>query len=146
PVAVLGAVAAAQLGIDNLAVQPAIVIDDVPFTVIGIIADVQRQPDTLFQVPIPRGTAEALWGPPDPSERARMLVETRVGAARVVADQAPLALRPDAPELLTPIPPPEPQSLRRGVADDLSVLFLLLAAVSLVIGAVGIANTTMVAV
>src|SRR5690606_26315763 len=50
PVAVLGAVAAAQLGIDNLAVQPAIVIDDVPFTVIGIIADVQRQPDTLFQV------------------------------------------------------------------------------------------------
>src|SRR5690606_3895129 len=47
---------------------------------------------------------------------------------------------------LTPIPPPEPQSLRRGVADDLSVLFLLLAAVSLVIGAVGIANTTMVAV
>lgn len=145
-VAVLGAAAAAQLGIDNLAVGPAIIIDDVPFTVVGIISDVQRQPEVLFQVMVPRRTAEALWGPPDVSERARMLIDTRIGAAQIVAEQAPLALRPDAPELFTPIPPPDPRALREGVAGDLAVLFLLLATVSLVIGAVGIANTTMVAV
>lgn len=145
-VAVLGSAAAAQLGITTLAVQPAIFIDDVPFTVIGILADVDREPDVLFQVLVPRRTAETLWGPPDASERARMLIDTRIGAAQIVADQAPLALRPDAPELFTPVPPPDPRALREGVASDLGVLFLLLAAVSLVIGAVGIANTTMVAV
>src|SRR5439155_1114913 len=37
-------------------------------------------------------------------------------------------------------------SLRSAVAGDLSTLFLLLAGVSLVIGTVGIANTTLVAV
>jgi putative ABC transport system permease protein len=75
-----------------------------------------------------------------------MLVETRVGAAQVVAQQIPLALRPDAPELFTVTPPPDPRALREGVSTDLSVLFLVLAGVCLVIGAVGIANTTMVAV
>lgn len=146
PVAVLGSAAAAQLGVTTLAVQPAIFIGEVPFTVIGILSDVERQPEVLFQVLVPRGTAEALWGPPDQSERARMLIDTRVGAAEVVAEQVPLALRPDAPELFTVTPPPNPRVLREGVATDLGVLFLLLAAVSLVIGAVGIANTTMVAV
>lgn len=145
-VAVLGSAAAAQLGVTTLAVQPAVFIDGTPFTVVGILSDVQRQPEVLFQVLVPRGTAETLWGPPDASERARMLIDTRVGAARVVADQAPLALRPDAPELFTPVPPPDPRALRESVAGDLGMLFLLLAAVSLVIGAVGIANTTMVAV
>lgn len=36
--------------------------------------------------------------------------------------------------------------LRSGVTADLSALFLLLAGICLVIGAVGIANTTLVAV
>jgi putative ABC transport system permease protein len=145
-VAVLGSAAAARLEVTNLAVQPAVLIDGVPFTVVGILDDVQRQPDALFQVLVPRRTAELLWGPPDPGDRARMLVDTEVGAATVVADQAPLALRPDAPDLFRVIAPPDPRSLRERVATDLGVLFLLLAAVSLVIGAVGITNTTMIAV
>jgi putative ABC transport system permease protein len=44
------------------------------------------------------------------------------------------------------IPPPDPRELRDRVAVDLSTLFLLLAVVSLVIGSVGIANTTFVAI
>jgi len=40
--------------------------------------------------------------------------------------------------------PPDPKSLRSGVNQDLGQLFLLLASVCLVIGAVGIANTTLV--
>lgn len=145
PVAVLGSAVASRLGINNLAVRPAILIDGIPFTVVGIIDDVQRHAEVLFTVLVPRGTAEAMWGPPD-SDTPVMLVDTEVGAAQVVADQAALALRPDAPEAFRVIPPPDPRTLREGVATDLSVLFLLLAGVSLVIGAVGIANTTMVAV
>jgi ABC-type antimicrobial peptide transport system, permease component len=145
-VAVLGSAAASRLGITTLAVRPAIFIDGIPFTVVGILDDVQRNTDVLFGVLVPRATAQMLWGPPDPSKRAQMLVETRVGAAQVVAQQIPLALRPDAPELFTVTPPPDPRELRDAVSTDLSVLFLVLAGVCLVIGAVGIANTTMVAV
>src|SRR5262249_8092456 len=63
-----------------------------------------------------------------------------------VAREAPTALRPDHPEYLEAVPPPDPRSLRSGVNHDLGQLFLLLACVCLVIGAVGIANTTLVAV
>jgi putative ABC transport system permease protein len=146
PVAVLGIAAARQLGVTNLSVQPAIFIGGVPLTVIGIIDDVQRLPDVLFDVLVPRGTAERLWGPPSTSDRARMVVDTRTGAATVVAGQLSLALRPDRPDLFRVTPPPDPHALQDQVSSDLSSLYLVLAGVSLVIGAVGIANTTTVAV
>jgi putative ABC transport system permease protein len=144
-VVVLGSAIAAQLGVANLAVQPAIFIDGIPFTVLGILDNVERHPEALFTVLVPRATAERLWGQPRDTEPA-MVIDTELGAGQVVADQAALALRPDAPELFQVTAPPDPRQLREGVAADLAALFLLLAGVSLVIGAVGIANTTMVAV
>lgn len=75
-----------------------------------------------------------------------MIVETRLGAAKVVAQQLPLALRPDAPNRFRAIAPPDPQALRGSVTADLNALFMLLAAITLVIGGVSIANTTFVAV
>ncbi len=143
-VAVLGEAAARRLGIVRLDAHPAIFINDVAYTVIGVIADLQRQPELLLNVIIPSSTALAAYGPP--ILPAKMLIEVRLGAGKVVAQQAPIALRPDAPERLTAVAPPEPQALRSSVTKDFDVLFLLLAAVSLVIGAVGIANTTFVAV
>lgn len=147
-VAVLGPTAAARLGVDRLDAQPAVFVNGVGFTVIGILADTQRLPETLLDVIVPGTTARTLWGDPQPSEagRARMLIRTDVGAAPLVAAQAPTALRPEDPGRFTALAPPDPHSLRDGVADDLTGLFLLLAAICLVIGAVGIANTTLVAV
>ncbi|MDJ0341983.1 ABC transporter permease [Streptomyces sp. H10-C2] len=75
-----------------------------------------------------------------------MLISTRIGAAGQIAHEAPTALRPDHPEYLKAVPPPDPRTLRGSVTGDLNQLFLLLAAICLVIGAVGIANTTLVAV
>lgn len=43
-------------------------------------------------------------------------------------------------------PPPNPRDLREAVAADLSGLFFVLAGICLVVGAIGIANTTLVAV
>lgn len=144
-VAVLGRGAAERLGIQRLDAQPAVFIDGSPYTVVGIVGDVKRSPELLLGVVIPSSTALAAYGPPkDP--RASMIVETRLGAAKVVADQIPLALRPDAPERLQVSAPVDPKTLKSGVANDLGTLFLLLAGISLVIGAVGIANTTLVAV
>lgn len=144
-VAVLGAAAADRLGITRLDGHPAVFVDGTPYTVLGIIGDVQRMPDLLLSVIIPTGTASRAYRPPY-ERRAKMLIETRLGAAALVASQAALALRPDAPGRFKVTAPPDPQSLRAGVTGDLDSLFLLLAGISLVIGAVGIANTSLVAV
>ncbi|MFJ4091238.1 ABC transporter permease [Kitasatospora sp. NPDC089913] len=145
-VAVLGQGVAARLGIATLETRPAVFVGDVPFTVVGIVADTDREADLLLSVLVPRSAAERVWGPPQEGRRATMLITTRIGAARQVADEAPYALRPDHPDYFKPVPPPDPRTLRNGVASDLSALFLLLAGICLVIGAVGIANTTLVAV
>ncbi|MFE2721365.1 ABC transporter permease [Kitasatospora sp. NPDC059327] len=144
-VAVLGSALAARLGIGTLDTQPAVFLAGRPFTVIGIVDDARRGPDLLLSVVVPRGTAARLWGGPT-QDRASMLVTTRIGAARQIADEAALALDPAHPERFTALPPPDPRTLRSGVTSDLDRLFLLLAGICLVIGAAGIANTTLVAV
>ncbi|GAA4927384.1 ABC transporter permease [Actinoplanes utahensis] len=144
-VAVLGAGIARQLGIGSLAARPAVFIGDVPYSVIGIVDAVERMPALLVSVIIPAGSAPAIGAEPG-EERPRMLIATEAGAARQVAAEVPLALRPDAPDMLTAVAPPDPRALRDQVDGDLGVLLLMLAGVCLVIGAVGIANTTLVAV
>jgi putative ABC transport system permease protein len=145
-VAVLGAAIAKRLHITQLADRPAVFVDGVPLTVIGIISDVRRHGELLLSIIVPEGTAERVWGPPPNGETIRMIVETRLGAATVVAGQIAVALRPDDVHRLKVIAPPEARTLRDSVTSDLNVLFLVLALISLVVGAVGIANTTFVAV
>jgi putative ABC transport system permease protein len=145
-VAVIGATAAAQLGISDLQDQPAIFIQGQPFTVIGIISGDQRLPQLDLGVSVPASTALRTWGPPQTSQPAQVLIHTRLGAAQVVAQQAPVALRPDHPALLTATAPTSPAQLRRSVTASLDAAFLALAGIALVVGAVGIANTTLVAV
>ncbi|MCD0450543.1 ABC transporter permease [Actinocorallia sp. API 0066] len=147
-VCVLGRAAAARLGVTRLDAQPAIFVDGVALTVVGIIDGVDRRAEVLLSVIVPTTTAAALWGPPDPGDGrpARLLVETRLGAAPTVARQVAVAIRADQPERFKVVAPPDPRTLRDQVDTDLGFLFLGLAAVSLVIGAVGIANTTLVSV
>jgi putative ABC transport system permease protein len=145
-VAVLGQSAAAQLGITSLASQPAIFIAGQPFTVIGILASDPRLPQLNLGVTVPESTALTLWGEPAPSGPAQMLIHTRLGAAQVVAGQVPIALQPGDPRLLSASAPASPSQLRDSVTASLNSVFLALAGVALVIGAVGIASTTLVAV
>lgn len=107
-VAVVGSAAAARLGITGVQNSPAIFIGGTPFTVIGILKDVDRKPDLLMAVMIPRSTAEHIWGPPA-DDRATMLISTRLGAAGQVAGEAALALRPDHPEYFKALAPPTPR-------------------------------------
>ncbi|GAA1404903.1 ABC transporter permease [Kitasatospora putterlickiae] len=148
PVVLLSQAAATRLNVSRLDAQPAIFIDAMPYTVIGIYSDVQRQPGALLGMIVPASTALARYGNPggEPDRAAQGLIATRVGAASVVAAQVPVALRPDAPDAFTVVPPPDPHSLQDKVTSDLTGLFLALAAICLLVGAVGIANTTLVAV
>lgn len=142
-VTVLGKTAAERLGITGVEQLPAIRVGDEVFLVIGIIEDVARQFDLLAAVLIPEGTATELYRLRAPEI---VVVETRIGATTLIADQAPHALRPDNPEGLKVAYPAEPQRVREAVQSDLDVLFLLLGGVALLVGAIGIANVTLVSV
>jgi putative ABC transport system permease protein len=146
PVVVLGPVAASTMSISNLTAQPAIFINGIAFTVVGIISRDQRVPDVLSGLIIPSTTAIRDFGLPSSNGPAQMVIWTRLGAADQVAAEAPLALRPDAPKVLQSVAPPDQWAIQGGVNQTLEELFLALAGVSLIIGAVGIANTTLVAV
>ncbi len=142
-VAVLGPDAAARLGIARLERLPAVSIGDQLYLVIGILRDVARKPELLGSVIIPEGTARRYFGLAGPGT---VVVETKIGAAYLIADQARLALRPDDPRLLKVQVPQEPKRVRDDVQSDLNLMFLMLGGLSLVVGALGIANITLVGV
>jgi putative ABC transport system permease protein len=75
-----------------------------------------------------------------------MVIATRTGAAQEVSREIAPAELPTDPHRLVVTPPQNPLKLQGEVNGDLAGLFLILALISLLIGAVGIANTTLVAV
>ena len=142
-VAVLGPDAASRLGIARLERLPAISIGDQLYVVIGILRDVARKPELLGSVIIPEGTARRYFRLAGPGT---LVVETKIGAAYLIADQARVALRPDDPRLLRVQVPQEPKRVRDEVQSDLNLMFLMLGGLSLIVGALGIANITLVGV
>jgi len=142
-VALLGADAALRLGIERVEQLPAISIADNYYLIIGILHDVARKPELLGSVIIPEGTASQDFGLSGPDT---VVVETKIGAAYLIAEQAPLALRPDKPNVLKVAVPQEPKRVRDEVQSDLDIMFLMLGGLSLFVGALGIANITLVGV
>jgi macrolide transport system ATP-binding/permease protein len=142
-VAVLGPDAARRLGINDVERAPAIYIGDELYLVIGVLRDVVRRPELLGSVIIPTGTARQLFRLLGPE---MVVVETKIGAASLIATQAQMALRPDDPRTLRVQLPLEPRRVRDEVQTDLNVMFLLLGGLSLAVGALGIANITLVGV
>jgi macrolide transport system ATP-binding/permease protein len=142
-VAILGPDAARRLSINGVERLPAILIGDRLCLVMGLIHDVVRKPELLGSVIIPEGTARehfGLFGP------GTVVVETKIGAASLIALQAQAALRPDDPRALRVQLPQEPRRVRDEVQTDINVMFLLLGGLSLAVGALGIANITLVGV
>ena len=135
--------AAARLRIDRVDNTPAIFVGDQSFAVIGIIDDVERQPGLLSAIILPDGTARQRFALGAPGA---VQIEVDVGAAQLIGSQAPLALDPNDPTRLRAQVPPEPRAVRANVEDDVNALFVVLGAVSLLVGALGIANVTLVSV
>lgn len=146
-VAVVGRGLVGDLGLgDPTLGSVTVTLDGVPFTVIGIIGDVTRHADLLRSVVIPSATAVLLWGQGTADGEPTAFIGVRTGAAAVVGAQVATALDPVRPDRYTIQIPPDPQDLREGVQREMQWLFAALAAVCLLIGMVGIANTTYVAV
>ncbi|MEU8223032.1 ABC transporter permease [Kribbella sp. NPDC048915] len=142
-VVVLGKHAAERLGINRVDSQPAVFIGDEPYTVIGILDSVSGRADLNDAVIMPNGTARTAYDleAPDAVE-----IRTAVGAAQLIAEQAPIAIEPNDPSRLSVDAPPKQGPVRQGVESDLNALFLLLGAVALLVGGLGIANVTLLSV
>jgi putative ABC transport system permease protein len=142
-VAVLGDQAARLLGITRVQDAPAIFFQGQSYTVIGILGGIKREQRLSTAVMLPPTTAADRLGLKDVT---RVLVNTALGAAQQVARQAPIALAPGHEGSLTVVAPADLSKARDGVQNDVNGLFLVLGLVSLVVGAIGIANVTLVTV
>ena len=142
-VVVLGTGAAQRLNVTRVDQQPVVFVGDDSFVVLGILVDVQRQPELLNALIVPEGTARDLYDLESPTT---IQIDTEVGAASLVSAEAPIAVAPDDPSSVRVQAPSEPDEVRAGVEEDVNALFLILGGVSLLVGAIGIANVTLVSV
>jgi putative ABC transport system permease protein len=118
-----------------------IFVDGRGYVVAGIFAAPAGDPRLTGAVVV--GYEECVASTYNPPEAA---IRTRLGAADQVGAEVPYALNPRDPKALAVAVPPDLETFREGVESETRVLFLGLAAVSLLIGAIGIANTSYVAV
>ncbi|MFD8565003.1 ABC transporter permease [Streptosporangium canum] len=141
-VAVLGEEAAKLLGITDVGRSPAVFLGKHAYTVIGILGSLKREQNLASAVIIPPTAGK----PVGATAVSRVLINTSLGAADLIAMQAPTALAPGDEVALQVIAPASPKRARDAAQSDVNSLFLILGLVSLIVGAVGIANVTLVTV
>jgi putative ABC transport system permease protein len=144
-VAVVGEALAGDLGVDLSPGRSAVSVGGRSVAVVGIVTDADARTDLALSLILPPDLVAALGLAGSPAGR-EYVVRTRPGAAQQVAREIPVAVDPTEPDRITADAPPDPRQLRRRVAGDTQALLLVLAAVCLVIGAVGIGNATLVSV
>jgi putative ABC transport system permease protein len=153
PVAVLGSVAAAQLGIDRVSPGQRIWLGGQWFNVAGILQPSPLTPDIddsaligyptaqkyLGYVGIVRGQQTA--GPP-----TTIYVRTATGHEAAVQSLLAQTANPEAPYEAAVSQPSDVLTARAAAAGAFNSLFLGLGAVALIVGAVGVANIMIISV
>ncbi|WP_374010247.1 ABC transporter permease [Leifsonia sp. LS-T14] len=141
-VAVLGKDAAAELGVDRVDRQPTVFIGSLPYTVIGILDATEQRRDLLSAVIVPDSTARADFHAPAGDE---LHVRVKRGLGPLLERQLPVALSPNSPDDFR-------SEAARGseraaqAQSDTNFAFLLLGVISLLAGALGIINVTILSV
>ncbi|WP_308121181.1 ABC transporter permease [Paractinoplanes bogorensis] len=142
PAAVLGSVAAARLGISSPG--PQIVLADRRFTVVGILATTPLAPDVDRSVLVGWDAARTQLGfDGHPTVLYVQAAEAQLEAVRGVLAAT---INPERPGQVNVTRPSDALAAKRATESSFSVLFLALAAVALVVGGIGVANTMVVAV
>ena len=133
-------------------------IHDEPYTVIGVVRENPSLTLSYGSVYLPLGAkpgADAEEAQPAAGGGAaaqtgkrstQIVVSTVAGAANQIAEEAPYALSPERPALYSVSIPPEPKTLREAVDQQQRTMLLAMSVITLVIGAMGIMNTFLVAV
>lgn len=120
-------------------------VDNVPLLVVGVISSPDLTSAVPLSVVVPLRTATrngwaARLQPPI------IVVRTDLGAADVVGKQVSVALDPTQQGNLQPAIPPSPSRLENAIESQTRSQLVVLAAVSIVVGAIGVSNTTLVGV
>jgi ABC-type antimicrobial peptide transport system permease subunit len=122
--AVVGDLAAGQLGLATPEDRPTVFVNGQAFAVVGVLTDVDRLINLRSAVIV--GIDDlSLIAPPGPLS---VVVNTASGAALQVAVQLAVALDPVRPERFEIEAPPDPKGLRGEVETDLQNTMLLLGA------------------
>lgn len=142
-VALIDTVVARELGYHSLDGGPIIYVDGTPYVVMGIFeapTGEAQYTGSVITGPQPCTEADPAYSP------AQVFIRTDLGAADKVAEEAPIAIFPEAPDELSVAKPSDLRNFRQGVESEMQALLLGLAAVSLVIGAVSVSNTALVSI
>jgi macrolide transport system ATP-binding/permease protein len=138
----VGAIPAKQLELAPLEADPTVLVDGVPFGVVGIIRGIHRAPELLASIAASQREASSFGDP----ARTQLLIETVAGAAPQVARQAPVAVDPVFADKLEVRAPVDPRSLREEIQSDLTTTLVALTLVAAIASLIGVANAMMMSV
>jgi putative ABC transport system permease protein len=142
PAVVLGSVAATRLGFDAPGQQ--VIIDRHWFTVVGILDPIALSPDIDRSVLIGWDSARTVLG--FDGRPTIIYVRAREASVEAVRDVLPATVYPAQPDQVTVTRPSDALAAKRATESTFSVLMLGLAAVALLVGGVGVANTMVISV
>jgi putative ABC transport system permease protein len=142
-VVVLGADAAAKLGIRGVGSQPSIFIGEHAYTVVGILGATAIHRSLLASAIVPMSTATRDFRL---AAADTLVIRNAVGASGLVSRQVPIALDPNAPDNYSVAAASSGVALEEGVRGDLDVVFFVVGVIILIAGGLGIANVTMLSV
>lgn len=144
PTVVLGAVAAARLGIDRTDGEVVVVLGDRAFTVIGVLETLPLAPDLDRAALVGRPVAERLLGAS--ASPSSVYVRADDDVVRDVRDLLGATVDPQAPEEVDVSRPSDALEAKAAAKGAFTALFLGLGAVALLVGGVGIANVMVISV
>jgi putative ABC transport system permease protein len=148
PTVVLGSVAASRLGFSALPAGggpgPQVMIRDQWFTVVGILATTPLSPDIDRSVLVGWDSARGRLrfdGHP-----TVLYVQSRESAIEAVRSVLPATIYPEQPGQVLVTRPSDALAAKRATENTFAALFLGLAAVALLVGGIGVANTMVISV
>ncbi|MEU5780717.1 ABC transporter permease [Micromonospora lupini] len=146
PTAVLGYVAASRLGFATVdpARPPQVLIAERWFTVIGVLDPLPIAPDLDRSVLVGWEAARDLLG--FDGHPTVVYVRAREDALEDVRAVLPATLNPQLPGMVQVSRPSDALAAKRATESTFSALFLGLAAVALLVGGIGVANTMVISV
>ncbi|CAM3804127.1 ABC transporter permease [Kibdelosporangium persicum] len=146
PAVVLGHAAAGRLGVGEVSAgrKPAVFVGEHWFTVIGVLGPMPLAPDLERSVFVGWEAARAKLG--FDGHPTVVYVKAHEDAIENVREVLPATLHPEIPGLVQVSRPSDALAAKRATQNSYTALFLGLAAVALLVGGVGVANTMVISV